>query len=548
MRDRTTLLRRAFHGIADAWEAVSPRYAKQRQEARHQLIMQERAQRMVESYFDGADVASRLRADRWLSSRLSPDSALESDLEELRERSNQLYRDFGFITGAVEHRVDNVVGTGLNPKAWLKSREGVITEDQANRWSEELDDVYERWAPNAGGTRVSFGSLQRLALRTWRLSGDGFPAISDMGRADSPIPLQIDIVAPHRIETPPHKLGDKKCRLGIQRDAQDQIVGYWVRETHPHDTIDNSDTHRFYPLDRMTHLFEQLFPHQSRGLPWCFSIMSDCRDFADYKEAVIIAAQVAACQTMNIHTNNPDLLARAMADGFGLTPGRVNVVGLQEQITAFNPTQPQTTYDMFTQSNLLGMAAGLNYPSSWLMRDRRRATYSAGKLDEIDGAIPLRSDFEIVKNNMIRPIWSRLVLESIIVGESSIPIDLYLRVPHLFNRFKLVATGRQWSDPLKEVTAAILAKEHNIGSLTAILQRLGLDVDDVFETRHYEKQREEELEIVPPIYAGNLPPDNSDETEDPEDPAADDKQDAEMLAEFVRLLKSRKHKRKAVAA
>ena len=530
--NRPTLSERITRTIDAVVDAVAPNLALKRQTARQLRSLNEQrgriVSRLMERHFDGADNDSRLRGDRWLASRLSIDSALDADLADLRENADELYRTFGYITGAIDHRTDNVIGTGLNPKAWIQPYRDLISAEQAKVWNEELNELYRRWAPHAGGRRRSFSRLQRLAHRTWRKGGDSFIVLSDVGRANSPIPLQLNVVGPKRVETPYDQAASPRIRLGVQKTEDGrEIEGYWIRETDPHDTVDNTPKHRFYPADRVCHLLEELWPDQSRGLPWCFSIIPEAKDFLDYRETVIINAQIGACQTAFINTSNPELYGQNGLNSAGqveLEPGRFTVLGHGDTVTPFNPSQPQTTYGMFSEWSLLGMSAGINYPFGWMVKDRRRATFSAGRLEEIDGSVPLRSDFETVRNNFIAPVWERLVAEAVILGESTIPPDLFHAMPWLFTRFKLLAQGRPWIDPTKEVTAAILAKEHNLDTLEGIHSKLGKDTEEVLDTRAAERGMEYARDIVPPIYTGTVPKsgeDDQDGDEDDPDPVTD---------------------------
>ena len=89
--------------------------------------------------------SDRLHADRWLKSRLSPDSDLELNLDDLRNRSQELYAEFGVAQGAIEGRVDNVVGPGIPIKAAIKET-GSITA----RTSQDLQRRTERGVRAAG--------------------------------------------------------------------------------------------------------------------------------------------------------------------------------------------------------------------------------------------------------------------------------------------------------------------------------------------------------------------------------------------------------------
>lgn len=483
-------------GLSEATFAVAPDLWNRRQTARQVRTLQERRFGSLMAHFEGAD-KDRLRGDSWMRSRLSPDSATEQSLEELRENCRELYCNFGWTTGAIEHRVDNVIGCGIRPQSRIREWPGVITAAQAKTFNSENEENFKRWSPYAGRNRKSLWRIQRLAQRLFRRDGEVFLVFSDIGRVDKPVPLDVSVVAAERVETPPEKAGDPLVRLGIQFTKQGDIEGYWIRETHPYDTVDNTPRYKFYPEWRVRHVFEELFEGQHRGWPWLFSVITDAKDFKDFKEAVVIAAQVHACITMLVSTDNPAAAAITRPDE-EMSPGKILYRRDADQVHTLQPTQPSTTFDMFGQWNMLGISAGLNYPFGWLVRDRRRATFSAGRLDEIDGKIPLRCDQELHRDIWLNPLWERFVSESVVLGESSIDPTLYRKYPWIFNACRWVGPGRPWIDPTKEVAAAKEAKNENMATLTEILAGVGLDLEETLETRAYERQLEEELGVVPP--------------------------------------------------
>lgn len=510
-------------------EAVAPRWALRRQALTHlREIRARQHERFMERYYDGADETGRLRGDKWLKSRLSPDSELELELEASREHSRQLYKNFGYATGVVDHRTDNVVGCGLAPKAAI--RPGTfgfggpvitISEQQAEQWNRELDAVYELWAPRAGRSgRKSFGQCQRLAHRCWKRDGDVLVIMSDVGRADKPIPLQVDVVAAERLETPPGESGNPRIRLGVETDREGDVLRYHVRDTHPDDNLENDFSYTPYEAWRVCHLHEELFAGQSRGLPWGFSVQTDARDFKDFKEATIISAEAAACVMMVIATQNPDLIASGALNSDGeqeMEPGKIMYTQLGDQVNQITPNQPGTTYGMFSEWSLLGYAGGMNYPFGWVVKDRRRATYSAGRLEEIDGGVVLECDHMMLRDQLIAPVWQRLVQEAVIVGAVSIPPGLFRQMPHLFTRFRLTPKGRPWVDPPKESSAAETAVNNNQDTLERVLARRGMDLDETLEQRARELRKQRELGIEP---VSSQPPGAA-----PADPAGDPAQD-----------------------
>jgi lambda family phage portal protein len=416
----------------------------------------------------------------------------------------------------VDHRTDNVIGGGLKPRAAIREVEGYITKEQAGAWNDRLNELAVRQFEKIGRSgRQSFGEVQRLAHKSWRKVGDSLAVLSDTPQPGKPVPLQVNVVDASRCSTPYGKEADPRIRFGVESDEEGTIVAYHIRDSHPYDTTTFKATWTRFPADRVCHLYEELWPDQARGLPWCFPVITDCRDYKDFKEAVLIGAQIGACQGYIIQTDNPQVLASASQDAGGLqrmAPGSIPIVGLDTKITAFNPSQPTTTFPSFTDANLGAISAGLNYPKAWITRDRSRASFSAGKLEEIEGGIPLRADFQCVRDRLLKPTWEVFVSECILLGLVDIPIQDFNAAPWLFNRMTCVPIGRPWIDPGKEIPANVLAKEHNMTTLEIILGKLGYELDEILPQRSLEKARETLLDIVPPITSGTFiePTDSTD--------------------------------------
>lgn len=499
-------------------EWVSPKYALtredvalQRQESARRAQREQRAHevqmRLIERHFDGADTADRNRADAWLGSRLSADSFLDADLETLRDHADELYRSFPLITGAIEHRTDNVIGAGLRPKAAIRETAN-ITADRAEALNKQINEFWAQWEPHAGrGGRQTFGEVLRLAHKTWRRQGDSLVIKSVTPHKARPVPLQLNVVDPWRLSTPPKFMPDSNVRLGVERNDEGSVVAYHVQNAHPYETVDVSDKWTSYEADEVCHLYEELWPDQTRGLPWCFSVMNACRDLKDFAEAVVIAAQISACQTYIVSTDNAETLARMSRDSNGqqrMAPGQIPYVDSDTTITPFTPSQPQTTYPMFWDTKNGEISAGLHYPKAWITHNNDQASFSAGKLQEIEGGVALRADFQIVKSQLIASVWKDFVRLLVLAGKVDIEPEEFNENEWAFTRFSCVPAGRPWIDPNKEVKASVEAIQNNLSTLENELARQGKDIDEVVPQRSVENAKQKEADVMPPVPKGSV--------------------------------------------
>lgn len=508
-------------------EPFAPTLANRRRAARgtrqiQQHILDARKQLVMRAFETGRE---KLREKKWISTTLSPDSALEEDLATLRRNSNELYRTMGFATGAVEGRVNNVVGTGIRPQSRIiANKPAGISKERARQLNTEIEALFDQLTPMVGtGGKQSLWQLQRLVERCWLRDGEAFIVFSDVGRTDKPIPLQMDVIDSERVETPAtggkvrmpdgseikFVLDSVHHRLGIHRSEQGDVLGYFIRDAHPGDTASSDVSYTYYTEDRVCHIFEQLWPDQSRGLPWFFSIMSLTRDFKDYREAVLVSAQVAACTTSIISTANPELFKLNSVNEDGLIemkPGMHMVIGDGDTVSSFNPTQPSTSMEMFDHETLVQIAAAINEPYGWMTGNRKGQSFSAGRLEEVAGQIPVDVQQKLLGDSWLRRFWQRMLREAVIVGAVSITAREFARFPHAFMRHIWLGPGRPFLDG-KELLALLQGVEANAITLGAIHARMGEDSETVFRTRGQENAWQLQYGCVPPNQNNVLGPD-----------------------------------------
>lgn len=506
-----TALFEAAAFVSPAWARSRHALLVEREQSAKTLEVYNRMMDQLSDHFGGVDASNRQRGEMWLRSNLSTNTALEQELVDLRKNADELYRTFPHLTGAINHRVSNVIGRGLMPKSQIGEVPGT-NENQRTQWEGEINALFRRWAPRCGPRgRTSWTQTLRIALTEWKRSGDSFIVWSHVPRDGKPIPLQLDVMSARRCDSPHGGPHNPLLRMGVEFDADGDINKYHFRNVEPGDTWDSYQWSDF-PADRVGHLLDELWPEQIRGLPWCFSTASDAKDLLTWRRAAMFAAQIHACQTLIVKTRNPAAMKKATLNSAGevqLTPGNALYFTHEDEISAFNPSQPTTSFSQFSETQLMSIACGLGYPVGWFTRDRRKASFSSGKLEEIDGALQLLADFQILNERAIAPSWEQFVDMAVLSGQVSIPAQLYVQYRHLFQMYLLTPPGRQYIEPLKEVIAAILAKEHNISTLAEIHHRLGSDTGEVLRQRVRETMMEVVGDIVPPTYTGTPAADES---------------------------------------
>lgn len=527
--------------------SVFPGWGTRRIEARRRFASKEkwqaRLERQLENKFSArweAGSKDRTIQEKWLTSRLSPDSCLEQDLEEARERSTDLYQNDAVCASAIDGMTANTVGCGLAPQARVREERGVITRDQARRINDQLEDVYRRWA-----YAVNFPLWQQQIQRLKLIHGDVFVHLADVGRTDKPIPLECEVIDGPRVETPPGQAPFELVRLGVERNEAGQVVAYYVRRAEPGDTkrisFEYDRIEAFEAGDRMRprmlHYFRQVYPRQSRGMPWIAPILRLLKAQHDYVEAETIAKQVEACLALFVETSAPPNLiaegASAETDADGrriedLAPGRILYGTAGDKPHLLDPNRPGNSFDSFMTWNNRLIAAGLSYPYELLVK-RYENSYAGGRLAIIDGRHNFRCEQQLLMGLVLSPIWRRIVREAVILGEVDIDASTYEAMPHLFERHAWIPPTMEWIDPTAEVKAAIDSLGANLDTLANIAAARGLDWEELVEQRAVEMELLREKGLLGAAAATSVAsdaPQADDESDDGAEDASDETAEA----------------------
>ena len=529
-QQRRPLLARLGETLDGVMFALSPERGGRRIAARHmfeRLHLRARREDPQNSGggFKGAD-NDRLYAHRWLMGRLSADSRLELDHEDLRLRSREIYVGHS-AGGAVDSRTNNVVGCGFKPQAKIKPIAGVFTQAQADTVNEQLETLFARVQCKLDVDRQrSLWDDTRLVDRHFQVDGEGLAVLSDVGGADEEIPLAIEVVDPDRLETPPEHAGNPLVRMGVERNRKKRIVAYWIRKTHPDDTKEVNLEYERVPAERVCHVYERWFAGQSRGLPCFTRVLSDLRNAADMEEASIIAAQMEACDAVFVTTKQG---AGRAAVGNGtetnsrgqrlktFEPGSVNYVDDGSQVTHTAPQKTSGTFAPWMQWCYRRIAAGTNMIYEFFAKDWSGVSFAGGRLSLTEARLDAQARQKFLIDLFLSRVWERFVEEAVILGVVDIDARLFnARRGHFCEHAWIPPAFPYAINPQQEIDADVTAVDNNLDTLQNRLAMRGLDISEVYEQREWERQQQRDRQIEPPdVAASAATPTAGDETGEP---------------------------------
>lgn len=473
-----------------------------------------------------AHAAASLRARdmaTWSPGRMSPDSALLTELDTIVARSDDLARNNGIAAGAERTSVDNVIGPRLMCRPTPNRVALKKTADWADGWSREVASEFSSFADTTwfdAGDRLNFHSATRLAWRTIGSSGEVLALPLWLTDRKSRWNTCLQLVDPARLSNPNNSADTATLRGGIEVDQYGAPLAYHIRKTHPGDyvgfTVPSVQWERIpaylpFGRQRVIHLFDPERIGQNRGKPFVTSVarMFNSLDklmFEKLRVAVLDAMIFAAIETPVDQETLAEMVGGDKKTDFETTlkEWRVQMRGGAmiplppgTKMTAFSPTRGTSELESFATLMLRHIAVGLNLPYELVFKDFSKTNYSSARAALLEAWRYFLSCRQLISDGWASPIYELWFEEA--VNDDRIPdckpLDFYKnRVA--WTRARWIAAGRGWVDPVKEAQAAQLRMQLGISTLDDECAEQGRDWRENIEQIAREQAFIRELGVV----------------------------------------------------
>lgn len=448
----------------------------------------------------------------WLPRAGSADEDLLWDLPTLRERSRDLDRNDPVAAGINSTLVSNVVSHGIHPQSLVDDVRLEIAEEKAEEIRTTLEEGWDDWSPWADtGGRMNISEMQQVAIRQVIVNGEVF-AVREMVTDESfrPFHLTFNLVESDRVDTPSDKKSQKNIRRGVELGDRGQPLAYWVCKVHPGDytyTGRGPEAKEYvripvrspYGQLNIQHLYWIKRPGQTRGEPLLAPVLNKFKDLAEYMDAELMAAKLAACFGLIIKQNANPYSAAIKASSSTenskrletIFPGMIERIGPNEEITQVNPMRPGAQFDPFVDKILRFMGTGVNMPYELIMRDFSKSNFSSSRAAILEA----RKGFKCIQNwlseKFNQPVYDLLVEEMFLRNKFDAP-DFYEN-RKFYTKCKWLTPGWAYIEPEKEIAAASDAIDNNISTLADECAGRGRDWEDVLKQRAREHKKAKEL-------------------------------------------------------
>jgi len=504
---------------------VSPKWGNSRLSARrHRQIVdsaweryerESRARGFSIGGSGGFHSAERTRdQENWLTSKLSPASALEHDRPDMIERADSAYKNYELGTSFVEGRVTRVAGCGMSIDPDIEAGEG-ITEDQANTWNDLLRKNWDRQAEAIGKHGESLWEIQHLMQRYWDRRGEWFLLVGDQYNPLTPTTLVVEVIHPDRVSTPDGKLGDAMVRMGIQLDANGTAIGCYIRDTHPGDDKNLKQTWTYYPfkysngLPRVIHHFRRVDAGQHRGYPQMQVGLRRLKNSEDYDDAERDRLYVQSCLAAFVHSELPpdDLMTSqgVVSDADGkrvreINPGMIHYTGVSDNVTLSQPSGPPTAFGPYMEHEARMFAAGAGGSYEAIAGNWSGISYSGGRIiwNVEEGTVDV---LQMGHAKTVLALYRHFVLRAAISGIVDIDQVALRGEPWTYWAARVIRPKRMSIDPAREDRNELVKIEAGVKPASDFVEKEnGMPAEKVYARIKRDRANREEygLEIHMP--------------------------------------------------
>jgi lambda family phage portal protein len=416
---------------------------------------------------------------------MDADDHLKYERQTLIDRSHDLTRNNAMVSGIIASNCTNIVGAGLKMQSRVDGDFLGLSEEQTDQLETKIEREFRLFSESkeCDMARIcNFYELQSLALRQFFTTGEALALRAFKKRGIMPYGLKVQLFEPERLCNENNKTDGKTDNgylyEGVEKDLSGMPLKYWVCSDYPGNTIkrgaltwrgiDAYDSKT--GLQNIYHIFQQLRPGQTRGIPYLAPVMESIYNLGKYSKAEMDAAVVAALFTVFITSEAGDGAispaqplsetgSKSSDDDVKLNSGAIIGLAPGEKVDTANPGRPNANFDPFIQAILRQIGIALEIPYEVLIK-HFTSSYSAARAALLEVWKFYKTRRVWFVNAFCQPIFEAFMYEAVATGRISAPgffSDPVIRKAYL---------GTEWGgptqghiDPTKEAEAIKIRTE-----------------------------------------------------------------------------------------
>lgn len=412
----------------------------------------------------------------------------DASLQSLRDTARDLVRNNPYAESALSTIADHTVGWGIVAKALpVNVRVQQAWDAWANSTACDADGRHDL----AGLEKLVIKSAARdgevLVRRRWRLLSDGLP-----------LPVQLQVLEADFLDTSKNQAlpNGGKIVQGVEFDALDRRVGYWLYPTHPGSSLGTLNSSLYSPSKRIAaadiaHIFKVERPGQVRAVSWLAPVILRLRDADEYEDATLVKQKVAASLAIVTTDVEGSGAALGTADDTVTTPtdtispGAVLNLPTGRDVTVIQPPTVRE-HGEYMSVTLRSIAAGIGVTYEDLTGDFTDLPYSAARMSRLRHWARVEDwRWRLLIPQFCHPVWGWAMEAAGILGLVNEPPQARWTAPPM----PLI-------EPDKESLATLREIRNGTQTLSGAIMERGYDPAELFAERAAELKELDKLGIA----------------------------------------------------
>ena len=243
-------------------------------------------------------------------------------------------RNDAYVRHGAQIQKDTIVGSKFLLNAKPNLRVLGLDETWATEFQAEVEakftlysESHRAW-PDAA-RKLTLTEMVRLAVGVYAMSGEVLASVEWMRSRARPFSTALQFIDLDRLSNPNNEMNTRELCGGVKRDRFGAPLGYWIREAHPGDLLDEGNWQwRFIPATRgqvvgndgwdrpqMIHIIDQQRPDQTRGISQMVAALKEMRMTKKFRDTVLQSAVLNASYAASIESDLPADVALQQAGG-----------------------------------------------------------------------------------------------------------------------------------------------------------------------------------------------------------------------------------------
>lgn len=437
--------------------------------------------------YDGAQGGRRWRGQETMP---APVSASLMARGRLADRARYAAANNPLAAAAVTAWTTQAVGAGIKPSS-LHADAGI---------REQLNTAFAAWTDVADADgRTDWYGIQANLFRSVVIAGEGLAVMlnTDAG-------LRIRVLDPEQLDASHTvQLADgARIISGVEFDTAGNRVAYHLWDHPPGLEHAFQRQRRRFPAEDIIHVYRQDWPGMCRGVSWLAPALLRLADLDVWRDAQLqrqkVAAMLAGFVTSTNGSGSPFSGEQRGAELIGgMSPGSLHYLDPDQDVRFSTPANIGAEVISFAQITEREIAAALGLPAH-AFGDVTQANYSSLKTAQTGWKARVEQvQWSTFIPLVCLPVWRRYAALAVLSGAVETTVDAALPVKHHVPAFPSL-------EPVKEMTARIMALRSGLTSQRAVLAETGEDVEQMFREIAADAELAETLGIsFPALTASN---------------------------------------------